>query len=113
MTVNLSIKNVPEPLAEKLRRRAMANHRSLQGELMALIEDALISASEETNARVPVRENAERNRSIAEIGRELRTIFPKVQSVPPGTSAVEMVRKMRDGRDGSQWLDPLHHEKGY
>ena len=40
MTVNLSIKNVPDALAEKLRARAMGNHRSLQGELMALLEAA-------------------------------------------------------------------------
>lgn len=35
---NLSIKNVPEALAEQLRQRAAANHRSLQGELMAILE---------------------------------------------------------------------------
>jgi plasmid stability protein len=32
---NLSIKNVLEALAEKLRQRAAAHHRSLQSELMA------------------------------------------------------------------------------
>lgn len=41
MTVNLSIKNVPDALAKKLRARAEGNHRSLQGELMALLESAL------------------------------------------------------------------------
>lgn len=40
MPVNLSIKEVPEPLAERLRARAVRNHRSLQGELMAIIEAA-------------------------------------------------------------------------
>ena len=38
MPVNLSIKDVPDELAEALRERARANHRSLQGELMAMIE---------------------------------------------------------------------------
>jgi len=38
MAVNLSIKDVPDDLAEALRERARANHRSLQGELMAMIE---------------------------------------------------------------------------
>ncbi len=38
---NLSIKDVPEALAEALRRRAARNHRSLQGELMALLEAAV------------------------------------------------------------------------
>jgi len=40
-SVNLSIKNVPAPLAEKLRRRAARAHRSLQGELLAILEEAL------------------------------------------------------------------------
>ena len=38
MPVNLSIKNVPNELVERLRRRAVEHHRSLQGELMAIIE---------------------------------------------------------------------------
>lgn len=35
---NLSIKDVPEAWAQALRERAARNHRSLQGELMALIQ---------------------------------------------------------------------------
>jgi antitoxin FitA len=42
MPVNLSIKNVPEAMAAKLRERADRNHRSLQGELMAILENAAI-----------------------------------------------------------------------
>ena len=41
MEVNLSIKGVPADLAERLRQRAARNHRSLQGELMALVERAV------------------------------------------------------------------------
>jgi plasmid stability protein len=40
MAVNLSVKNVPEAMAAKLRGRAERNHRSLQGELMAILEAA-------------------------------------------------------------------------
>jgi len=40
MPVNLSIKNVPDALAARLRERAERNHRSLQGELMAILESA-------------------------------------------------------------------------
>jgi plasmid stability protein len=36
--VDLSIKNVPDDIVEDLRLRAKSNHRSLQGELMAIIE---------------------------------------------------------------------------
>ena len=38
MPVTLSIKDVPDHLAESLRARARRNHRSLQGELMAMLE---------------------------------------------------------------------------
>lgn len=48
MAVNLSVKNVPEALAAKLRARAGRNHRSLQGELMAILEAA---AGEPATAR--------------------------------------------------------------
>ena len=39
MPVNLSIKNAPDDVVQQLRERAARNHRSLQGELMAIIED--------------------------------------------------------------------------
>jgi Arc-like DNA binding domain len=38
---NLSVKDVPEAWAETLRQRAARHHRSLQGELMAIIEMAV------------------------------------------------------------------------
>jgi plasmid stability protein len=39
--VTLSIKNVPDELANALRERAAGNHRSLQGELMAILETSV------------------------------------------------------------------------
>lgn len=39
-TVTLSVKNVPVDLAKRLKERAERNHRSLQGELRAILEDA-------------------------------------------------------------------------
>jgi plasmid stability protein len=41
MPVNLSIKNAPDEVVQRLRERAARNHRSLQGELMAIIEEAV------------------------------------------------------------------------
>ena len=41
MSVNLSIKNVPEEIAEKLRRLAQRHHRSLQGELMSILKQSV------------------------------------------------------------------------
>jgi antitoxin FitA len=41
MPVTLSIKTVPDAMAAALRRRARLNHRSLQGELMSILENAV------------------------------------------------------------------------
>jgi len=43
--VNLLIKNAPDDVVQRLRERAARNHRSLQGELMAIIEEAVKPAS--------------------------------------------------------------------
>ena len=40
MPVDLSIKKVPDDVAERLRARARQNHRSLQGELLSILEEA-------------------------------------------------------------------------
>ena len=39
--MDLSIKGVPEEQVRRLRERAKANHRSLQGELRAILDDAI------------------------------------------------------------------------
>lgn len=41
MPVDLSIKKVPDDVAERLRARARHNHRSLQGELLSILEEAV------------------------------------------------------------------------
>lgn len=41
MPVTLSIKDVSDDLADALRQRARRNHRSIQGELMAILEQNL------------------------------------------------------------------------
>jgi len=63
MPVTLSIKNVPDRLAEALRRRATRRHRSLQGELLAILEETvsprrasageLLSSIKESGLRTP------------------------------------------------------------
>ena len=44
MSVNFSIKNIPDEIAEQIKSRAAKNHRSLQGELMSIIEAAATNA---------------------------------------------------------------------
>jgi plasmid stability protein len=43
MPVSLSIKNVPDDVADRLRARAARNHRSLQKELLVIVQDAVRS----------------------------------------------------------------------
>ena len=74
--VNISIKNVPDELADRLRKRAERNHRSLQGELLEILEGAV-------PARLSVREVVERARALG-----LKT----------RSESTQIVRRMRDGR---------------
>ena len=41
MGTNISIKNVPKNKLDRLKLRAKRNHRSLQGELLAIIDQAI------------------------------------------------------------------------
>ena len=52
MGVNLSIRNVDERIVERLRKRAARNHRSLQGELLAIIEEQALLSPRLTPAEV-------------------------------------------------------------
>lgn len=56
MPVSFSVKNVPDRVAKALRARARRNHRSLQGELLALLESASLS---DGHAGLSVRETNE------------------------------------------------------
>lgn len=98
MGVSLSIKDVPEALAERLRQRAARNHRSLQGELMAIIEHA---ASEESDMRARSQRfapepKAREGKSIEEIAAEHRRRFPA--PITAGPLAVDIIRADRDSR---------------
>lgn len=80
MPVTLTIKNVPDALAEALRRRAQRNHRSLQGELMALLEGGAGLPPE----KLTPREILDHVRSLG------------VEGGPP--YAVDIIRQDRDSR---------------
>jgi antitoxin FitA len=57
MPVNLSIKNVPDAIAAKLKERAARHHRSLQGALTAIIEEAIKEQPRLTLDEIWEREN--------------------------------------------------------
>lgn len=88
---NLSIKGVPDDLAERLRQRAARNHRSLQGELMAIIEQAAVEPKPEA-AHIFQRAS----KSIEQIAAEHRARFP--QPIANGPDAVDIIRTERDVR---------------
>jgi plasmid stability protein len=78
MPVSLSIKNAPDEIVVRLKARAAKNHRSLQGELLAIIEDAV----REPTTLTP--------REVLAVVRRLGLQTP--------AEAVEIIRAHRDGR---------------
>jgi len=92
---NLSIKNVPEQVVEKLRLRAASHHRSLQGELMDLIcRSTEEQSSETTNTN---KESGSSGwLSIEEVSAELTAGHRKSSRKVP--LAVDIIRLERDSR---------------
>ncbi|MDW8111519.1 MAG: Arc family DNA-binding protein [Candidatus Bipolaricaulota bacterium] len=75
MAVNFLIKNVPQELADQLRARAKRHHRSLQEELLAILEDAL--------CHTPL---------------SLEEAYQQKLGLKTKSESVAMIRKDRDGR---------------
>jgi hypothetical protein len=94
MPVNLSVKNVPDDLAERLRRRAAGNRRSLQQELLSILDAAAgaPAGSAGSTPRLPGR-SGDRPITIEELVALTKELFPN------GTeSSVDYIREMRDSR---------------
>lgn len=96
MAVNLSIKGVPEAVAARLRRRAELNHRSLQGELMSIVESAAAEVLE--RSPLPGLSSGWRRgtKSIEQLVAERRGRFAR--PIAKGPLAVDIVRSDRDSR---------------
>ena len=75
---NLSIKNVPEEVVAELRARAKLNHRSLQGELLAILEDTVA---------------APKTISVAQLRRRVREL-----GIETGDDSTRLIRELRDAR---------------
>lgn len=99
----ISIKDVPDLWAEALRRRAARNHRSLQGELMAILELSLAGmpqATSDVSAIGPVWGGAvgapREGRSVEQVARAMAAKYPQpVADLPLG---VDIIRNDRDAR---------------
>jgi plasmid stability protein len=94
---NLSIKNVPDDVLNKLRERAARHHRSIQGELMALLSAALESpAAEPLGENEAPRMRRSGTRRIEEIAAEHRQRWKK--PFTQGPRAADLIRAERDAR---------------
>ena len=110
---NISIKDVPDQWAEALRQRAARNHRSLQGELMAIIERAVLEASGPEQAPAPLSGRAgmctvvgygagghpiirQGWKTVEQIAADLRAKYP--EPFTDGPLGVDIIREDRDSR---------------
>lgn len=91
---NLSIKNVPPEIVEKLHERAAAHHRSLQGELMALVTRAVGASAGTTAMESRARQGG--HKSIEQIAAEHRERVRRPNR--KGGRSVDLVRADRDAR---------------
>jgi plasmid stability protein len=105
MAVNISIKSVPDELAQRLRERAARNHRSLQGELMAIMEQAvaaptaphLLSAPPTTSG--PAEFQVQGWKTIEQLVAERQaTGWQPHPSLAQAPLAVDIIRADRDSR---------------
>lgn len=108
---NISVKDVPEQWAEALRQRAARNHRSLQGELMFLIEQAVqgvdigapnLDSAAGREGRVvgfdrrgqPVIRQGWK--TVEQVVAELNAKYP--HPIPDQQSSIDIIRQDRDSR---------------
>ena len=110
MPVTLTIKQVPDRVADKLRVRAAASHRSLQGELMAILEEAVLQGAPQARQPEPppyaVKPSAKtaskavpahgERLTLGELWERARRLGP-----PSKKESTALIRKLRDERYGS------------
>ena len=77
--LSLTVRNIPRPIFERLRDRAARHKRSMQGEILAILE---VAASDQAVRRTAL-ETLQHVRSLG---------------VATPAEAVEMIRVERDGR---------------
>ncbi|MCX7891048.1 MAG: Arc family DNA-binding protein [Burkholderiales bacterium] len=108
--MTFTVKAVPDRLARRLRERAAAHHRSLQGELMAILEAAAGAETPAVREPAPPPYPAERGRRAprraepAAHGRKLTLaeLWERSRRLGPGSASESsaIVRRLRDERFG-------------
>ena len=115
MPRTLTIRNVPDSLARKLKTRAERNHRSLQGEVMAILEHASVANAAEQPA-APDRASVDQSAAKTAVpgtaprpgagttGKKLtiEEIWERGKRLGLSTpnESARIVRKLRDARHG-------------
>ncbi len=119
VTTTITVRDVPDVIARKLKSRAERNHRSLQGEIMAILQAAAkedlawavgqpqavyvvaptASTEDRRHQSVPKRKAAAAGRSAAE-GLTLRDLWErgKANGLATPSESVDMIREDRDRR---------------
>lgn len=115
MAHTLTIRNVPEALARKLKSRAERNHRSLQGEVMAIMEQATAAnaaqqpeashrAPTDAKSAAPDADSAAPRPAAVAVGKRLtiQEIWDRGKrlGLSGRNESAHIVRKIRDERDG-------------
>ena len=109
MSVTLTIKQVPDRTADRLRTRAAASHRSLQGELMAIMEEAVLQSAPQAREPAPLAYAVKRTSkpgskkvpvhgkrlTLGELWERSRRLGPRSKS-----ESTAIVRALRDERYG-------------
>jgi antitoxin FitA len=98
MTVTLTIRNVPDEIAERLRTRAERNHRSLQGEMMALLEQSVGERGLGEEVREYRSQSAPKLTFEEVVGRAKKRGPLRSEAERKEESIVEMINRMRDER---------------
>lgn len=110
---NISIKDVPEEWAQMLRQRAARHHRSLQGELMAILEQAVQepTATARQSAESPLMDGEATFVGVDRFGHavvrkgwktaeqvvaELKQKYP--EPIADQMSSIDIIRQDRDSR---------------
>ncbi|MDP3700237.1 MAG: Arc family DNA-binding protein [Hylemonella sp.] len=103
---HLSIKDVPAAWAEALRQRALQHHRSLQGELMAILEQVLTQPPSSPAPAGPVAGPGldrtgrpvlrQGSKTLAQVRQELLARYP--QAITAQASSVALIREGRESR---------------
>jgi plasmid stability protein len=110
---NISVKDVPEQWAQALRQRAARNHRSLQGELMAILERAVMDVPDASATVAPPTGRAGTGqivgygagghpiirqgwKTVEQVVAELKAKYP--EPFVGGPLGVDIIREDRDSR---------------